>query len=90
MELSFLVVRQVALSKTTLQRHDLHAYNVLREELLARGSGMCLHHLSVMLSVEFTNPDTTEGTHYQPDTDNQSDRWCNTSPVLLRRYGWKP
>ena len=48
MEPSFPVVRQVALSKTTLQRDNLHAYNVLREELLARGSGMCLHHLSVM------------------------------------------
>ena len=37
------VARQVAPSKTDLQSHALHAYSILREELLACGSAMRMH-----------------------------------------------
>ena len=60
MKPSSLVARQVAPSKTALQSRDLHAYSVLREELLTRGSAMCMHHLSVTLLVEFANGDTAQ------------------------------
>ena len=61
MEPSSPVVRQVVPSKTALQRRNLHAYSVLREELLARRSAMRLCHLSVALSVEFADADTAHG-----------------------------
>ena len=73
-----LVVSQVAPSKTALQSCDSHAYSILREELLARGSAMRMCHLLVTLSVQFANADTAQKAHYRPDTDNRSDNWCIT------------
>ena len=60
------VARQVAPSKTTLQTRDSHAYSVLREELLARGSAMCARHSLVTLSTEFADADTAQKAHYCP------------------------
>ena len=37
-----------------------------REELLARGSAMRTHHLSVTLSIEFADADTAQKAHYCP------------------------
>ena len=77
------VARQVPPSKTALQTRDSHAYSVLREELLARGSAMCMRHLSVILSVEFADADTAQKEHYRPNTDNQSDNRCITNYIYV-------
>ena len=76
---SSLVARQVAPSKTDLQSRALHAYNILREELLACGSAMRMHHLSATLSVQFADADTAQKAQYQPDTDNRPDNRCITN-----------
>ena len=44
-----------------------------KRKLLACGSAMRMHYLSVALLVEFANTDTAQKVHYQPDTNNQSD-----------------
>ena len=73
------VARQVAPSKTALQTRNSHAYSALREELLARGSGMSMRHLSVMLSVEFADANNAQKAHYWPDTNSRSDNRCITT-----------
>ena len=71
-DLSSLVVKQVAPSKAALPSCDLHANSVWKE-LQAHGSAMCMHHLSVALSVKFADVDTTQKVHYQADIKNRSD-----------------
>ena len=40
-------------------------------------SRLHMYHLSVPLSVELANADTTQEVHYWADTKNQSDYWCH-------------
>ena len=53
-----------------LQSCDLHVYSVRREELLTRGSAMHMHHLLVMLSVEFADAVTAQMAYYRRNINN--------------------
>ena len=67
------VVRQVALSKVTLQRCNLQGATYY----VACGSAIHMCHLSVAL-VEFADTDTAQKMHHRADIDSWSDYRCIT------------
>ena len=54
-----------------------------KRKIVARGSAVRMHYLSVALLVEFADADTAQKADYWADTDNRSDNRCIITPYTL-------